>query len=303
MKAARAELTSANEMLESRVRDRTDELGAANEWLRKEMVRRRLVEENLASHADELARSNADLEQFAYVASHDLQEPARSVAGLTKILGRRYKGTLDQGADDLIERTVNAATRMQSLINDLLKYSRVGRGVKDLEPVDVGTVLREVVGSLETAIDESGAVVTHDPLPTLTASAPLFGQIFTNLIANAIKYHGDSPPRVHVSVREGERDSTFCVKDNGIGLDPQYAERIFVIFQRLHTRDEYPGTGIGLALCKKAVERMGGRIWVESEPEQGTTFYFTVPIRSPGDVTTSIPKLVLVGDGAAGEGS
>ena len=235
---------------------------------------RKALEESIA----ELARSNADLQQFAYVASHDLKEPLRMVASYTQLLARRYKGKLDSDADEFIRYAVDGANRMQWLINDLLAYSRVTSQEQVFEEVDCTKVLEEVMSNLQLSIEESQAVVTHDPLPTVMADGGQLGQLFQNLIANAITFHGEEPPAVHVSAERKANEWLFSVRDNGVGLDPQYAERIFVIFQRLHDREEYPGTGIGLAICKKVVERHGGRIWVVSQVGQGATFYFTLPI-------------------------
>ena len=226
----------------------------------------------------ELARSNADLQQFAYVASHDLKEPLRMVASYTQLLARRYKGKLDSDADEFIRYAVDGANRMQWLINDLLAYSRVTVQDKVSEEVDCNSVLEEVLSDLRVAVEESRAVVTRDPLPTVMADRVQLGQLFQNLIGNAIKFHGKEPPQVHVSAERRPTEWLFSVRDNGVGLDPEYAERIFVIFQRLHNREEYPGTGIGLAICKKIVERHGGRIWVVSQTGQGATFHFTLPI-------------------------
>jgi PAS domain S-box-containing protein len=231
----------------------------------------------LAQQAEELARSNAELQQFAYVASHDLQEPLRMVASYTQLLGRRYKGRLDADADDFIAYAVDGATRMQQLINDLLAYSRVGTHGQELVPTDCNNVFERVVGDLGAAIAESGAVVTRDALPSVLGDPRQLGQLFQNLIANAIKFHGDEPARVHVTAEREGAMWRFAVRDEGIGIAPEYVDRIFVIFQRLHTQAEYPGTGIGLAICKRIAERHGGRIWVESQPGRGTTFYFTLP--------------------------
>lgn len=236
--------------------------------------------ETLQLNAEELARSNADLEQFAYVASHDLQEPLRSVVGFTSLLARRYEGKLDENADRFIGRAVAAASRMQVLINDLLTYSRVGRNTEQPESVDMEVLLAQEIEALHGAINASGSKVTHGPLPSVVADSTLVRQILHNLIGNAIKFRGEEPPRIHVSADDMGDEWKFAVGDNGIGIDPQFAERIFTIFQRLHTREEYEGTGIGLSICRKAAEQLGGRIWVESQLGKGSTFYFTVPIKS-----------------------
>ena len=227
---------------------------------------------------EELDRSNKELAQFAYVASHDLQEPLRMVSSYTQLLSRRYKGKLDSDADEFIAFAVDGASRMQTLINDLLAYSRVGTRRQEFEPTECEAAFDQALANLKTAIEECHAVVTRDPLPTVLADRMQIGQLFQNLIGNAVKYRGTEPPQVHVSAKRSGSEWVFSVRDNGIGIDPQFAERIFVVFQRLHTRDEYPGTGIGLAICKRIVERHGGRIWVESEIGRGCTFYFTLPI-------------------------
>jgi PAS domain S-box-containing protein len=243
-----------------------------------ELVRHREhLEELVFQRTEDLARSNRDLEQFAYVASHDLQEPLRAVAGFVGLLRQRYQGKLDEKADSYIHSAVDGATRMQTLIGDLLSYSRVGTQGKAMEPTDTRESLNDALANLHESIEESGAVIQVDPLPTVRADATQLTQLYQNLIANAIKFRSDKPPEIHVGARR-ERDAwLFGVRDNGIGIDPQYAERIFMIFQRLHTRKAYPGTGIGLAICKRIVERHGGSIWVESQPGQGATFHFTLP--------------------------
>jgi signal transduction histidine kinase len=240
-----------------------------------------LVEERTA----ECERSNAELQQFAYVASHDLQEPLRMISSYLQLLERRYKGRLDADADDFIFYAVDGAKRMQALICDLLAYSRVQTRGKPFEPTDAEQGLNLTLKNLQTAIEESNAKITHDPLPTVVVDEVQLVQVFQNLIGNAIKFRGDEPPRIHVSAEKGANKWIFLVSDNGIGIDPQYAEKIFGIFQRLHGAREYPGTGIGLAVCKRIVERHGGRIWVDSEPGKGATFYFTIPIKEEGAST------------------
>jgi PAS domain S-box-containing protein len=243
----------------------------------RDFTDRKRVQEDLERHARELERSNAELEQFAYVSSHDLQEPLRMVTLYTQLLEKRYHGRLDADANEFIGYIVEGAGRMHRLINDLLDYSRVGSHGREFEPTDCEAVLAQVLGSLRPAIEEAKGVLTHDPLPSVMADGFQLTQLFQNLIGNALKFRGEGPPQVHVSARSAGKRWVFSVHDNGIGVDPRYAERIFVIFQRLHNRQEYPGTGIGLAICKKIVERHGGRIWVESEPGKGTTFYFDLP--------------------------
>ena len=243
----------------------------------RDVTERQRAAQALADKARELARSNTELEQFAYVASHDLQEPLRMVSSYTQLLARRYKGKLGSDAEEFINYAVDGATRMQRLIQDLLAYSRVGTKGREFVPTDCEVLLDRVLGDLRVTIEESGAVVTHDLLPIVRADEIQIGQLLQNLIGNAIKFCKQEPPLVHVSGKRNGKAWIFSIQDNGIGIDPQYAERIFVIFQRLHKREEYQGTGIGLAVCKKIVERHGGRIWVESEPDKGATFYFTIP--------------------------
>jgi light-regulated signal transduction histidine kinase (bacteriophytochrome) len=217
------------------------------------------------------------LQQFAYVASHDLQEPLRMITGYTNLLAKRYRGKLDASADEFIDFAVDGANRMRVLINDLLTYSRVGTHSSKPAPTDCELVLSQTLAGLELAIRESGATVTHDALPTVNGDEVQLGQLFQNLIGNALKYRNEHEPAVHIGCERRDNDWLLSVCDNGIGIDPRFAERIFVIFQRLHTREQYPGTGIGLAVCKRIVERHGGKIWVESEPGKGSTFYFTLP--------------------------
>ncbi len=240
------------------------------------------AEKELKQKMIDLERSNSDLERFAYVASHDLQEPLRMVASYVKLLDRRYKDKLDQDAQDYIGFAAEGATRMQQMINDLLAYSRVGTKGKPLEPTDLEAVLSRAMRNLDVAIKENDAIVTHASLPTVLADDVQMIQLFQNLIWNALKFKSDKQPRVHVSAELKGNEWQISVHDNGIGIAPQYFERIFIIFQRLHTRTDYPGSGIGLAICKKIIERHGGRIWVESTPGEGSTFYFTIPIYRSG---------------------
>jgi PAS domain S-box-containing protein len=226
---------------------------------------------------EELKRSNSELEQFAYVASHDLQEPLRMVASYTQLLQRRYDARLDADAREFMAYIVDGATRMKQLIEDLLAYSRVGTKGKDFKPVACETALRRALANLRAAIEESGAVVTYDALPTVDADEVQLAQLLQNLVGNALKFRSDSVPRIHVGLQDLGTEWQFDVRDNGIGIEPQYYERIFMVFQRLHNKGEYPGTGIGLAICKKVVERHGGRIWVSSQAGEGSTFHFTLP--------------------------
>jgi PAS domain S-box-containing protein len=249
----------------------------------RDITDRKKAEEALARRTEELARSNAELEQFASVASHDLQEPLRTVANFAQLLQERYKGKLDAKADEFVDFMVEGVTRMQELISDLVAYSRVERRGKDFVPADCAAVLEQALQNLQVAVEESGAQVTHDPLPILKCDPAQIVQVFQNLVANSIKFRSAQPPRIHVGVERRPSEWVFSVKDNGIGIDPQYAGRVFEIFQRLHTRTEYPGRGVGLAIAKKIVERHGGRIWVESKLHQGATFFFTLPVSDGPD--------------------
>lgn len=252
------------------------------EEIRREVAERRAAEEALAKHAQELARSNADLEQFAYVASHDLQEPLRMIANYTELLAKRYRGRLDDDADEFIGYVVGGVERMHQLITDLLTYSRVGTRGNAFAAVNCADLLANVLTDLRVTIEQNEAVVSHDPLPVITGDAVLLRQLFQNLLTNALKFHGAQAPRVHLSARRSANEWLFSVRDNGIGIAPEHAQRIFLIFQRLHTAAEYSGTGIGLAIAKKIVERHGGKIWVESKLGEGATFYFTIPA-APAD--------------------
>jgi PAS domain S-box-containing protein len=256
---------------------------------RVEMEREKLVAElarsnaeldrlatDLATRARDLGRTNADLEQFAYVASHDLQEPLRTVVSYLQLLERQYRAKLDERGQEFLGYAVEGGKRMSALINDLLDFSRVGRQAHALETTDADAALSGALANLENVIAESRAVVTHERLPVVTADAGLLVQLFQNLIGNAIKFRGTATPRIDIRVKEEPGELVFAVQDNGIGIEPEYFERIFVIFQRLHGREDYPGTGIGLALCKRIVQHHGGRIWVESTPGRGATFFFTL---------------------------
>jgi PAS domain S-box-containing protein len=247
----------------------------------KDITDNQRIQQAMVQATEELARSNAELQQFAYVASHDLQEPLRMVSSYLQLIQRRYQGQLDADADEFIYFAVDGANRMKILINDLLAYSRVSTQGKPLAPTDCQEVLALVLHNLTLAMEDAEATVTADPLPAVVGDSVQLEQLLRNLIGNAIKFRGDRPPQVHVGVERSNGEWRFAVRDNGIGFAPQYRERIFTVFQRLHSASQYPGTGIGLAICKKIVERHGGRIWAESQPGQGATFYFTLPAR-PG---------------------
>ncbi len=247
-----------------------------NLLLQQEISSRQRAESALLKSNQELARSNAELEQFAYVASHDLQAPLATIASYAQLLEKRYKDQLDSQAIKFIGNIVHGCTRMQSLIDDLLEYSRVGRSQKPFQLTDCHHAIKQTVANLQGAIRETEAVVTYSDLPTVIGDISQLVQLFQNLIGNAIKYRKDAQPAVHITACKQEENWLFSISDNGIGIAPQHQERIFQIFQRLHTQREYSGTGIGLAICQKIVERHGGCIWVESEPGRGSTFYFTL---------------------------
>jgi light-regulated signal transduction histidine kinase (bacteriophytochrome) len=247
-------------------------------WI--DVTEHKQAEEKLKQLADKLAQSNKELEQFAYVASHDLQEPLRMVASYIQLLQRRYKGQLTSEADEFINYAVDGVVRMKTLINDLLIYSRVNTKEFPPESVDCNVIVEKTLVNLKAAIDESNATINVDPLPTLHANSLQISQLFQNLISNAIKFRREGvPPVVNITAKHAGNEWLFTVSDNGIGIDKEFSDKIFVIFQRLHNASEYPGTGIGLAICKRIVERLGGHIWVEAEPNKGSTFNFTIPDR------------------------
>ena len=245
----------------------------------RDISERKRAEESLARQAEQLARSNVELERFAYVASHDLQEPMRTVHSFAQLLERRCEGQLSDDAKEYLRFIADGAQRMRSLINDLLAYSRVSSQGAVFAPVDCALVMSRVLENLKASIDGHHADVQVQALPTVVGDATQLGQLFQNLLVNAMKFHGERPPQIRVSAAEQRGEWQFAVSDNGIGIAPEYFERIFIIFQRLHTIEEYAGTGIGLSICKKIVERHGGRIWVESTPGEGSTFHFSVPKR------------------------
>jgi PAS domain S-box-containing protein len=253
----------------------------------RDITERKQAEEALRCAVDDLARSNQDLERFAYVASHDLQEPLRMVTGYMALLKRRYQGQLDSKADEFIDFAVDGASRMSQLIKDLLAYSRAGARDKGARPTDCNHVIRDVLTVLRSSIEENDAAVTHDVLPTVRSNATQLAQLFQNLIGNAIKFRGQEPPRIHLAARPTDEGWQFSISDNGIGIAPEFSEQVFEVFRRLHGRDKYPGTGIGLAICKRIVEHLGGRIWVESEIGKGSTFHFTLPGDRPATTTAS----------------
>jgi light-regulated signal transduction histidine kinase (bacteriophytochrome) len=243
----------------------------------RDISEKKRSEKELKGMVAELERSNTELQQFAYVASHDLQEPLRAIAGFLQLLQARYRDRLDEKGHHYIDRSVSAAQRMQNLINDILKLSRVNTGGQQFVMTDLNAVLNRTLDDMKPTIRKSGARITSAKLPEAPVDVDQIQNVFQNLIQNALKYIEDQEPAVEIGCEETEDVFCISVKDNGIGIDPKFHDRIFLVFQRLHTRKEYPGTGLGLALCKKILERHGGKIWVDSEPEQGSVFYFTLP--------------------------
>ncbi len=246
----------------------------------EDITDRKKAEEELHETIEELRRSNYELQQFAYITSHDLQEPLRTIASFTQLLEKRYKGNLDKDADEYIDFVVDAATRMKEMIQGLLNYSRIGTKGAEFRPTDVNKALNDAISNLKSTIDENNAEIINDSLPTVLGDKRLLVQLFQNLIGNAIKFKKpDEPPKIHISASLDEKNNeyVFKVSDNGIGMESKYTDKIFEVFKRLHTIDEYKGAGIGLAISKRIVERHGGRIWVESEFGKGSTFYFTLP--------------------------
>ncbi len=266
------------EMLVTSIVRNVGERKQAEEQLRKASTTLEQQADELKRANAELERSNAELQQFAYIASHDLQEPLRMVASFTQLLARKYQGRLDADADEIIGFAVDGAKRMQALINDLLTFSRVGNEHHS-EDVDCGALVKQIVHDLSAAIQDAKAEIVYGDLPVVNGDRAQLHQVFQNLISNGIKFHGAQAPRIEIGAEPKGEQWLFSVRDNGIGIEPAYADRVFVIFQRLHAASEYSGTGIGLAICKKVVERHGGRIWFESEPGQGTVFFFTLPAR------------------------
>jgi len=238
----------------------------------------------MRNYQEELNRSNQELEQFAYVTSHDLREPLRMMTSFAQALEKRYQGKLDDTADEYIQFIVDGADRMQRLIDDILTYSRVTTRTSPFEPVKMEDILQTVLVNLTVATEESKAEITHDPLPVINADASQMGQVMQNLVGNAIKFfEDDKPPVIHVSASQEGAEWVFSVKDNGIGIDPELFERMFDLFKRLVPQDKYPGTGVGLAVTKKIIQRHGGRIWVDSQPGEGSTFFFSIPLEAKSE--------------------
>ncbi|MEI6102308.1 MAG: ATP-binding protein, partial [Methanothrix sp.] len=244
----------------------------------QDITERKRAEQALVKNSEDLARSNADLAQFAYVASHDLQEPLRTITRFVQLLEKRYQGKLDQDADEFIGFIVSGTKRMQQLINDLLAYSRVNTRKEPPNIMKIEDAIQRAMQNIQYVLEDTRGTIIYGEMPSIIADEPQMTQLFQNLIGNALKFHGEEAPRVEISAARKGNDWIFSVRDNGIGIDPQYKDRIFEIFQRLHTCEEYAGTGIGLAIAKKIVERHEGHIWVESQSGKGSTFNFTLPV-------------------------
>ncbi len=285
LKQQRSQLQEWAKTLENKVEQRTIELSQAQDATLNMLFDLQETKARLERYALDLARSNKDLEQFAYIASHDLREPLRMITSYLQLIEKNYKGRLDKEADEFIGYATEGAINIRDLINDLLIYSRVGTLAESFKPVDSEDVLSRALINLKLVIQENKAVVTHGPLPIVIADSTQLAQLFQNLIDNAVKFRGKEAPRVHISCQRDNANWVFSVQDNGIGIAPEYFSRIFQIFQRLHARREYRGTGIGLAVCKRIVERNGGKIWVESAPRKGANFFFTIPLKEGITVT------------------
>jgi len=280
LEADRPMATSTQEMLHSFIDRGIRKAAARYSQLGREELR--LVNDHLKSRNAELNIVNSELEQFAYVASHDLQEPLRLVSLYLDLLSKRHGEKLDEEAQGFVQIAVKSARRMKALIEDVLSFSRTGREDLKFAPTDCQLLVDKTIESLQPLLQETDTKITRDPLPTINANEVLIGQVFQNLINNAVKFRGAKAPRIHISAQERKTDWEFSIKDNGIGIEKEYADRIFLIFQRLHGPEKYPGTGIGLALCKRIIERYKGRIWVESEPGEGSCFFFKIPKSTNG---------------------
>lgn len=277
LKEAEIALQRAHDDLEARVQERTAELARANRDLQQEIRERKQAQADLARTVEELTQSNADLEQFAHSASHDLQEPLRMISIFSQLLQKKWSGKLDASGEEYMEHVITGAKRMDQLLADLRTFIQASQGKDPGGDADAEQALRRALTMLTAAIDSSAASITHGALPKVRMHEFQLEQVFQNLIGNAIRYRSQEPPRIHVSAELSGREWKFAVRDNGIGIDPQYQNQIFGMFKRLHNWTDCPGTGMGLAICKRIVERVGGRIWVESQAGLGSTFSFTIP--------------------------